>query len=118
MITPYADLKQKRQLGEKEMQNIQFEEKKSPQKFNIGLKSYVQRDEKLNRLRHQNFAVQWNAGSGTLRVGPTQLSLQLVKSKAWRMKATTTNKSNLMCVILGGGRSQFHQAARLDSYDQ
>lgn len=52
VITPYADLKQKGQLGEKKIQNIQFEEKKSPQKFNIGLKSYVQRDEKLNRLRH------------------------------------------------------------------
>lgn len=67
VITPYEVLKQKGQLGKKELQNIQFEEKK----YNIGLTSYIQRDEKHCRLRHQNFAVQWNAGSGTLRVGST-----------------------------------------------
>lgn len=72
---PYADLKQKEQLGKKEIQNMQFEEKKSPQKSNIGLKSYVQRDEKLKGLRHQNFAAQWNAGSGTLRVRPHTVEL-------------------------------------------
>lgn len=54
---------EKEQEGQKEMQNIHFEEKKNTRKCNVGVKSYAQGDEKFKEKPD----TMWNKGCSNIR---------------------------------------------------
>lgn len=70
LMQVYNDKKQK---GQKGIQNIQFEEKKGIGKFNVGAVSCAEREKEG-----------WNKGSGTLRVRPHQDNPAFRSRKSFR----------------------------------
>lgn len=67
--------KEKEQVGQREMQNVQFEDKTSTKKCNIGVKSGGQGDKKLKEKPIQNVIKRVM----TPGQDPIQLYFQLVK---------------------------------------
>lgn len=69
---------EKEKVGQEEIQNVQFEEKRSTRKFHVRAKAYAERDEDIKKMSDPL------KGRGALNSRPHQLRFQFVKIKCLR----------------------------------